>query len=48
MHYLNYSKTKFGNRLLRKWLAAPLCNLTKIGGRVDAVEDLLHNFELLE
>lgn len=38
---LNRSVTPFGKRLFRQWLCHPLCNITKINERLDAV-DLLN------
>ena len=35
------TRTAFGRRLLRRWLAAPLCDPVRIRARQDAVEELL-------
>lgn len=35
---LNRCVTPFGKRLFRQWLCHPLCNITKINERLDAVE----------
>eukprot|EP01053_Blabericola_migrator_P000117 Blabericola_migrator_1__116@NODE_102_length_14292_cov_312_776380_g90_i0_p1_GENE_NODE_102_length_14292_cov_312_776380_g90_i0NODE_102_length_14292_cov_312_776380_g90_i0_p1_ORF_typecomplete_len1283_score247_16MutS_V/PF00488_21/4_4e64MutS_III/PF05192_18/5_2e45MutS_I/PF01624_20/1_7e26MutS_I/PF01624_20/2_1e03MutS_II/PF05188_17/0_001MutS_II/PF05188_17/5e03MutS_IV/PF05190_18/0_088ATPase_2/PF01637_18/0_52AAA_16/PF13191_6/2_6e03AAA_16/PF13191_6/0_93_NODE_102_length_14292_cov_312_776380_g90_i0143862 len=46
-HHINQCQTAFGARLLRKWLVAPLLSVDKINGRLDAVEWLLDNGDLL-
>ncbi|KAK3728065.1 hypothetical protein RRG08_022116 [Elysia crispata] len=38
---LDNTKTKFGSRLLRKWLNQPLLDYKEIQGRLDAVEELI-------
>ena len=40
-HYLDHTKTAFGRRLLKKWIAAPLYDIDKINERLDAVEDMM-------
>ncbi|XP_038077644.1 DNA mismatch repair protein Msh3-like [Patiria miniata] len=40
---LDHTKTRFGSRLLRKWLAMPLMELSNIQCRQDAVEELMHS-----
>ncbi|KAI8646165.1 muts domain V-domain-containing protein [Parasitella parasitica] len=37
---LNHTKTKFGQRLLRKWVGRPLVNINRLNERVDAIEEL--------
>lgn len=37
---LDRTATKFGKRLLRRWLMQPLLDYRKINSRLDAVEDL--------
>ncbi|KAI9478101.1 MAG: muts domain V-domain-containing protein [Benjaminiella poitrasii] len=37
---LNHTRTKFGQRLLRKWIGKPLIDIDKINERMDAVEEL--------
>ena len=39
--------TPIGHRMMRRWLAAPLMNETKIRQRLDAVEELMKNFEFV-
>ncbi|KOS22048.1 DNA mismatch repair protein msh6 [Escovopsis weberi] len=39
-HLLNKCVTPFGKRLMRKWIAHPLCNIQRINERLDAVEML--------
>ena len=36
-HYLDFTKTPFGKRLLKKWISAPLYNVDHINERLDAV-----------
>lgn len=38
---LDTCSTPFGKRLLKQWLCAPVCNVTSINDRLDAVEDLM-------
>ena len=37
---IDRTKTKFGRRLLRRWLTSPLMNTFHIEQRLNAVEDL--------
>ncbi|KAI7903334.1 muts domain V-domain-containing protein [Cokeromyces recurvatus] len=37
---LDHTKTKFGQRLLRKWIGKPLIDINKINERVYAIEEL--------
>lgn len=46
--YINYTKTAFGKRLLKKWLESPLKHVSSINSRLDSVEDLRNNPELLD
>ncbi|KAI9266137.1 DNA mismatch repair protein msh3 [Helicostylum pulchrum] len=39
---LNHTKTKFGQRLLRKWVGRPLVDINKLNERVNAIEELIH------
>ncbi|CEP14305.1 hypothetical protein [Parasitella parasitica] len=39
---LNHTKTKFGQRLLRKWVGKPLVNISRLNERIDAVEELIN------
>lgn len=36
-----------GKRLLKQWLCSPLCNPVGINGRLDAIEDLMNNQEVV-
>lgn len=40
---LNHCITPFGKRLFRKWLCHPLCSVSAINARLDAVEDINSN-----
>ncbi|XP_022110672.1 DNA mismatch repair protein Msh3-like [Acanthaster planci] len=40
---LDHTQTRFGSRLLRKWLGMPLIELSDIKNRQDAVEELMHS-----
>ncbi|KHJ86232.1 MutS domain V protein [Oesophagostomum dentatum] len=42
---LNKCRTAPGQRLLREWLARPLCDIRQISDRQDAVESLVENSE---
>jgi DNA mismatch repair ATPase MutS len=37
---LDRTTSKFGRRLLRRWIMQPLLDYRKINNRLDAVEDL--------
>ncbi|KAI9103843.1 DNA mismatch repair protein msh3 [Phlyctochytrium arcticum] len=41
MWVLDHTKTKFGRRLLRKWVAKPLINAAQLRKRVDTVEEVI-------
>nr|XP_045608905.1 DNA mismatch repair protein Msh6-like [Procambarus clarkii] len=45
---LDCCSTPFGKRLLRKWICAPLCNPKSISSRLDAIEDLQKNPDVVE
>ena len=45
---LNRCNTAFGQRMLRHWLCAPLCQQEAIDDRLDAVEYLLNNTAAIE
>ena len=45
---LNHCNTAFGQRLLRHWICAPLCQPDAINERLDAVEYLMNNASMLE
>ena len=47
-NYMDKTATDFGRRMLRKWMACPLLDPEKINERLDAVEDLMENEELLD
>lgn len=38
--YIDYTRTKFGRRLLRRWLMQPMLSPKKINERLDIIEDL--------
>ncbi|ESO12543.1 hypothetical protein HELRODRAFT_187909 [Helobdella robusta] len=38
---LDSCKTAFGKRLIKQWLCSPLCNVSSINDRLDAMEDLM-------
>ena len=40
LSYIDHTVTKFGKRLLKKWICAPLLDTEAINDRLDAVEDL--------
>lgn len=40
---INHCKTHFGQRLLKNWICSPLCDITQIENRLDAVEALTDN-----
>lgn len=46
--YMNKCVTKFGKRLLLKWIASPLTNEKRLQDRLDAVEELLDKYECVE
>ncbi|KAF1803060.1 muts domain V-domain-containing protein [Mucor lusitanicus] len=37
---LNHTSTKFGQRLLRKWVGRPLINMDRLNERINAIEEL--------
>ncbi|CAL4157530.1 unnamed protein product, partial [Meganyctiphanes norvegica] len=45
---LDHCSTVFGKRLLRKWICTPLCNPDAINSRLDALEDLRENPDVVE
>jgi len=47
-HYLERCTTKFGRRLLKKWLCSPLFWEKKLQARLDSVEELVNNYSLVE
>ncbi|KAI7897085.1 muts domain V-domain-containing protein [Mucor mucedo] len=38
---LNHTSTKFGQRLLRRWVGRPLLNVERLNQRIDAVEEII-------
>lgn len=48
LHYLDRCSTKFGKRLLKKWLCSPLFSEKKLQSRLDAVEELVNNYGFVE
>ncbi len=47
LHYLDKTRTPFGHREMKRWLCAPLYDITDIRSRQDAVADFLGNPALL-
>jgi len=45
LSYIDKTVSKYGKRLLRKWICAPLLSVALINDRLDAVEDLEKIFE---
>eukprot|EP00743_Colponemidia_sp_Colp-15_P007292 GILK01007875.1.p1 GENE.GILK01007875.1~~GILK01007875.1.p1 ORF type:complete len:1396 (+),score=316.89 GILK01007875.1:569-4189(+) len=45
---VDHTVTAFGKRMFRRWLCAPLCDVTDINSRLDAVEDFMSHRELKE
>ncbi|KAF2158871.1 hypothetical protein M409DRAFT_30658 [Zasmidium cellare ATCC 36951] len=41
---LNHTKTRFGSRLLRKWVGRPLLDRVQLTERVDAIEELKEGY----
>jgi DNA mismatch repair protein MSH6 len=41
LNFLDYCSTPFGKRLLRRWIVAPLMDVSQINRRLDAIEDLI-------
>jgi DNA mismatch repair ATPase MutS len=46
--YLNNCGTRFGKRLLQRWVASPLLNEARLRARLDAVEDLVDNYDFVK
>eukprot|EP00347_Sterkiella_histriomuscorum_P024111 403332270 len=46
-HYLDYTKTVFGKRLLKKWISSPLYDIDKINSRLDSIEDFNRHPDLI-
>lgn len=46
--FINHCVTKFGVRLLRRWLCSPLNDAVKLTQRHDAVEELLENYNVVK
>jgi len=46
--WLDHTVTKFGKRLLRRWLCAPLLNVEAIKDRLNAIEDFRNNDDLID
>jgi DNA mismatch repair protein MSH6 len=44
--YLDSCVTKFGKRMLRRWICHPLQNTTELNDRLDAVEELSNREEM--
>lgn len=37
---IDRTKTKFGKRLMRRWIMSPLTNISQLNERLNAIEDL--------
>ena len=50
MDMIDDTRTPFGKRLLKKWISAPLQNISMINSRLDSIEDLInhpHEMEIM-
>ena len=47
VEYLNKAVTPFGKRLLRNWILNPLYDIRKINERLDMIEDLIKNEQVI-
>jgi DNA mismatch repair protein MSH6 len=45
LHFLDKTTTSFGKRLFKRWLCAPLFQISEIEARLDAVEELSRNWD---
>ena len=43
---LDFTKTAMGSRLLKKWLESPLLSIVAVDARLDAVQELVADFDL--
>ena len=41
--FINYTRTPFGKRLLKRWIMSPLMDIGEINERLNAVDDLKDN-----
>jgi len=48
LNYLDYTKTPYGKRLMKKWICAPLIDISAINDRLDALEDIQNNIPMKE
>jgi len=46
LNYLDGCVTKFGKRMLRRWICHPLQNIAELDDRLDAVEELFKREEM--
>lgn len=46
LNYLDGCVTKYGKRLLRRWICHPLQNIAELDDRLDAVEELSRREEM--
>ncbi len=44
LSYIDKTVTKYGKRLMRKWISAPLVSVDAINQRLEAIEDLENNY----
>ncbi len=47
LHYIDRTQTPFGKRELKRWLCAPLFDIAEINNRLDAIDDLMKNKDVL-
>ena len=48
INWMDHTLTKFGGRELERWVTAPLTNISKINDRLDAVQNLVEENNLLQ
>jgi len=48
LNYLDYTRTPYGKRLMKKWVCAPLIDIAAINDRLDALEDIQNNIPMKE
>ncbi|EAR93556.2 DNA mismatch repair MutS family ATPase domain protein (macronuclear) [Tetrahymena thermophila SB210] len=46
LNYLDYTKTPYGKRMLKKWVCSPLIDISAINDRYDAIEDIQNNLAM--
>ena len=48
INYLDYTKSPYGKRLLKKWVCSPLTDIAAIEDRLDALEDINNDIAMKE